>query len=396
MATPSTRGTLWSVRTTIFCLGVGVLVGPIGFKLIEPEVREQAQLIESLGEIALAVCLFCVGLRLRATFDWPLWRTPVRLATITMVGTLLIAASAAHLFFDLSFPESLLLGAILSPTDPVLASDIRLGPDDDLSTVRFSLAAEGALNSGMAFPAVVFSLGQLGLYDSGPLALRWLAFDVLWSVAIAAVVGWLVGFAAARMLVRIDTGGLNGEGSLSEVLIVFACGAVAYAAALAVHGYGFVAVFIAGIALARKGRLRALIQSPPRLTRHIRRAAMRAEHLAELSIIVMLGVLLGNTGLRPTMFLFALLLLLVARPLAVRVGLARLTMPEGSRRLVEWFGVRGIASVYYLMHSINAGLGAAFARELTAIVLAVLVTSIVLHSLSSSLPLMPRQLKEES
>jgi NhaP-type Na+/H+ or K+/H+ antiporter len=96
------------------------------------------------------------------------------------------------------------------------------------------------------------------------------------------------------------------------------------------------------------------------------------------------------------MFLFALLLLLVARPLAVRVGLARLPMPEGTRRLMEWFGVRGIASVYYLMHSINEGLSARFAKELTAIVLAVLVTSIVIHSLSSSLPLVPRHLKQES
>jgi sodium/hydrogen antiporter len=372
------------------------LIGPLGLKLVEPEVREQAQLIESLGEIAVAVCLFCVGLRLRAAFEWPLWRAPVRLATVTMVGTLIIAASAAHLFFDLSFPESLLLGAILAPTDPVLASDMRLGTDDDLSSVRFSLAAEGAFNSGMAYPAVVFSLGQLGLHDSGPLGLRWLALDVVWSIAIAVVIGWIAGLVTSRTMTRIDTSSSHSEGSLSEVLLVLACGAIAYLIAIAVHSYGFLAVLTAGIALTRKGKLRALLQPQPRLPRYIQRTALRVEHLAELAMVIVLGVLLANSGMRPAMFLFALLLLLVARPLAVRVGLARLQMPEGARRLVEWFGVRGIASVYYLMHSINEGLSAPFARELTAIVLAVLVTSIVIHSLSSSLSLLPRHLKQES
>jgi NhaP-type Na+/H+ or K+/H+ antiporter len=332
---------------------------------------------------------------LRAIFEWPLWRTPVRLATITMVFTLIIIAAAAHLFFDLTFPESLLLGAILSPTDPVLASDMPLGAEDDAGSVRFSLAAEGALNSGMAFPAVVFSLGQLGLHDSGPLGLRWLALDVLWSVTAGIVVGWLIGLAASRAMARIDTSSTHTEGSLSEVLLVLSCGAIAYALALAVHGYGFLAVLTAAIALTRKGKLRALLHPSPRLPRYLQRTALRVEHFAELAMMVVLGVLLGNTGLRPVMFLFALLLLLVARPLAVRVGLAGLPMPEGARRLVEWFGVRGIASVYYLMHSINEGLSAPFARELTAIVLAVLVTSIVIHSLSSSLPLVPRHLKQE-
>jgi len=114
-----------------------------------------------------------------------------------------------------------------------------------------------------------------------------------------------------------------------------------------------------------------------------------------LLMVALLGALLGITEMRPTMFLFALLLLLVARPLAVRLGLARLPVSESGRRLVEWFGIRGIASVYYLMHSINEGLSAPFARELTALTLAVLVTSIILHSLSSALPLVPRHLNQE-
>jgi NhaP-type Na+/H+ or K+/H+ antiporter len=215
-------------------------------------------------------------------------------------------------------------------------------------------------------------------------------------VAAGIVLGWLMGLAASRAMARIDTNSSHDEGSLSEILLVLACGAIAYALALAIHAYGFLAVLTAGIALARKGKLRALLQPPPRLPRYIQRTALRVEHLAELAMVMVLGVLLGNTGIRPVMFLFALLLLLVARPLAVRVGLARLQIAEGTRRLMEWFGVRGIASVYYLMHSINEGLSAPFARELTAIVLAVLVTSIVIHSLSSSLPLVPRHLKQES
>jgi sodium/hydrogen antiporter len=395
MATPNTQGMRWSVRTTILCLAIGALLGPLGFKLIEPGVSEQAQLIESVSEIALAVCLFCVGLRLRAPFEWHAWRLPVRLSTVTLLATLLMIAAIAHIFFDLSFAQSLLLGAILSPTDPVLASDIPLSQEDDTHSIRFSLAAEGALNSGMAFPGVIFSLGLLGLHDSGPFGLRWLTLDVLWAVSAGAGLGWLIGAGTARVLMRLDTNA-NGDAGLPEFLLVLICAAIAYVAALAVHGYGFLAVLAAGIALSRGGKLRLRIQSPPRLARRVQRTAIHVEHLAELLMVTLLGSLLGITEMRPTMFLFALLLLLVARPLAVRLGLARLPVSETGRRLVEWFGIRGIASVYYLMHAINEGLEAPFARELTALTIAVLVTSIVLHSLSSALPLVPRHLNQES
>jgi NhaP-type Na+/H+ or K+/H+ antiporter len=396
MSTQSNQSTRWSVRTTILCLAVGALVGPLGFKLVEPEVREQAQLIESFSEIALAICLFCVGLRLRAPFEWRAWRIPIRLATATMLGTLVIIAAVAHIFFELSFAQSLLLGAILAPTDPVLASDMPLSQEDDATGVRFSLAAEGALNSGIAYPAVVFSLGLLGLHDPGPFGLRWLTLDVLWSVAAGVAIGWLAGAGTARALLRLDSAA-SGEAGLPEGLLVLICGAIAYVGALAVHGYGFLAVLAAGIALSRGGKLqiRIHLQPPPRLARRLQRTALHIEHLTELLMVALLGALLGITELRPAMFLFALLLLLVARPLAVRLGLARLPVSESGRRLVEWFGIRGIASVYYLMHSINEGLSAPFAKELTALTLAVLVTSIILHSLSSALPLVPRHLNQE-
>jgi NhaP-type Na+/H+ or K+/H+ antiporter len=396
MATPSTQSQRWPLRTTILCLAIGALVGPFGFKLIEPEVREHAQIIESLSEIALAACLFCVGLRMRVPLEWRLWRVPVRLATATMLGTLIIIAAVAHIFFDLSFAQSLLLGAILAPTDPVLASDVRLGPpgpDEEQGAVRFSLAAEGALNSGMAFPAVVFSLGLLGLHDPGPLGMRWLALDLLWPVASGVALGWFAGAAAARLIMRLETN-TNGESGVPEGLLVLLCAAAAYAAAIAAHAYGFLAVFAAGIALSRGGKLRFRMQTP-RVARHLQRGALRVEHFAELMMVTLLGALLAMSDLRPAMFLFALVLLLAVRPLAVRMGLGRVPVPEGGRRLVEWFGIRGIASVYYLMHSINEGLPSPFARELTALTLAVLVTSIVLHSLSSSLPLVPRHLNQE-
>jgi NhaP-type Na+/H+ or K+/H+ antiporter len=396
MATPNTQAPRWPLRTTILCLGIGALAGPFGFKLIETEAREHAQVLEFLSEIALAVCLFCVGLRMRAPLEWVHWRVPVRLATVTMVGTLIIIAAVAHIFFDLSFAQSLLLGAILAPTDPVLASDVRIGQpatEEEQSDVRFALAAEGALNSGMAYPAVVFSFGLLGLHDPGPFGMRWLALDLIWPVAAGIALGWFAGAGTARLVARLESN-TNGDSGFPEGLLVLLCAAVAYAAAIAVHAYGFLAVFAAGFALSRGGKLRFRLQ-PPRIARQLRRVALRVEHFAALLMVTLLGALLAMADIRPAMFLFALLLLLVARPLAVRLGLGRLPVPEGGRRLVEWFGIRGIASVYYLMHAINEGLSAPFARELTALTLAVLVTSIVLHSLSSSLPLVPRHLNQE-
>src|SRR5690606_33235980 len=101
----------------VIYLAIGLLAGPLGLSLLAPALNEDGWLIEAVAEAAVAISLLCVGLRLRAPLQWNAWKLPLRLGTVTMLATMAMIAGAAHVFFELSFAQALLLGAILAPTD---------------------------------------------------------------------------------------------------------------------------------------------------------------------------------------------------------------------------------------------------------------------------------------
>jgi NhaP-type Na+/H+ or K+/H+ antiporter len=370
--------TRWSANPVLWGLAVGILAGPPGLRLLEPHAVEDSGLVESVSELVLLVSLFCVGLRLRVPFEWHLWRTPLRLATLTMLATATLAAAAAHVLFDMNLLEALLLGAVLAPTDAVLASDIHVPAEGDLDPVPFTLAAEGALTSALAAPLLLMVLGFLGLDDSGSDALGSHILLGLWSVAGGAVVGWLLGVLMMRWLALLDP---DRQGDLLEDMIVVATAALAYICALGLRTEGLIAVFVAGLALSHGGRLRRSLRKPTPSPRVLRFAG-RVERFAAVLVMVLLGALLAGVDFRLRMVVFALVLLAGLRPLAVRLGLGGLRLPAVQRRPLEWFGARGAASLYCLGLAINHGLSGPFAHELASSALVVVVTSIVFSAVS--------------
>jgi len=160
MAVSSSHVARRPLTPPIVYLGAGVLLGPIGLGLIDAGWREHGRVVETLGELLVALALFCIGLRLRQALEWRAWRVPVRLSTITTVATATLVAGTAHVFFDLDFAHALLLGAILAPTDPVLARDVPLPLESDTESVRTTLVGEGALNQAVALSVLLFALGR--------------------------------------------------------------------------------------------------------------------------------------------------------------------------------------------------------------------------------------------
>src|SRR6185437_5966412 len=196
--------TRWSTSPVILGIGVGLLAGPQGLKLIEPQLAEDGALIQSLCEAVLLICLFCAGLRLRAPLEWTPWRVPMQLASLATVSAALLSAGAAYLIFGMSLLQSLLLAVILAPTDAVLASDAHAVSEGEQELVPFALAAEGAVTSAIVAPVVVLVLTRMGVMGAGTAMLGSLTLTVLWSLAGGAVVGWLIGAGAARWLALID------------------------------------------------------------------------------------------------------------------------------------------------------------------------------------------------
>jgi NhaP-type Na+/H+ or K+/H+ antiporter len=371
----------------------GWLIGPQAGALLELDLFDNARLLETFTEVAVLISLFAVGLRLRVRLTDRLWVAPLLLATVTMVLTI-VAMVAVGLSFGLSIGAAMLLAAVLSPTDPVLASDVQVENPNDRDKLRFGLSGEGGLNDGTAFPFVMLALGLLGLHDLGRDGWRWWAVDLLWAVGGGLAIGWALGWSFSRMVLHLRREREQALGM--ESFLTLGLIALTYGVALTLKTYGFLAVFVAGLAMRAveytdSDRLRqppARGDASPQTSAYMARAvldfALDIERLAELTVMLLVGSLLQAGIFSWTSIGVAAALLFVGRPLAVRLTLIGSELTVGQRRLAAWFGIRGVGSVYYLAFAISHG---ATHREIAWVaeaVLATVVASVLLHGTSAT------------
>jgi len=370
--------TRWSSSPVILGIGVGLLAGPLGLRLIEPQLAEDGALIQSLSEAVLLICLFCTGLRLRAPLEWAPWRAPLQLASLTTVSAALLSAGAAYLIFGMSLLQALLLAVILAPTDAVLAADAHAAAEGEQELVPSALAAEGAVTSSIAAPVALLVLTRMGVTGAGTAVLGSLTLTLLWSLLGGVLVGWLLGVAASRWLAAIDR---DRQGDLLEEMIVFATGALAYVCALALRADALLGALAAGLALSHGGRWRTTRKQP--LGARVLRFAGRAERGATVLVMVLLGTLLGTADFTPRAALYAAVLLILVRPVAVRLGLGQPVVTPAQRRMLELFAARGPAALYCLALVAGHDLPPVYARQLESAVLVVIVVSVISGAVSA-------------
>lgn len=391
------------LSTGLLYLAIGFVLGPSGFGLLVLDPLRDSETLERVFEIAVLISLFTLGLKLRLPFADPVWRIALRLATSAMIVTVAGVAAAAVFLFDLPLAAGILLGAILAPTDPVLASDVQIKRLGDRDRVRFGLTAEGAMNDGTAFPFVFLGLGLLGLRETGPFLLHWLAVDLVWAVCAGLAIGWVCGLAVGRLVVFLRRQMREPIG-LEEFLILGLV-ALSYGLALAAESLGFLAVLAAGIAVRRiemrnTDRFEQASESEKRFVRSDAEPARevahglltfneRFERIAELVAVLLLGGLLSAGHFALGGIALAVLLVAVVRPLSVVLGLAGGGVERQQLALIGWFGIRGVGSLYYLMFAINQGLQEPVVERVLPLVLTVVTVSIVIHGVSAT-PLMQR------
>lgn len=390
-----TAGRPWMARLPLspamFYLFVGFALGPAGVGLLAVHPLGNAVPLERLAEIAVLISLFVAGFKLGQRREDDRWHVPVRLASVSMVATVGLIALAGFFLLGLSLGAAVLLGAILAPTDPVLASEVQLSHPDDRDQLRFALTGEGALNDGTAFPFVMLGLGLMGLHELGVYGWRWWAVDVAWAVAGGLAVGFTMGMFTGRLMSWL--GRRANAALLAHEFVALGLVALAYGVALLAHTYGFLAVFAAGFALRRVAH--AVDTSGGHGTPASAEAALAAvqhfneqvERFAEVAVVLVVGALIGTIDFRGEVLWFVPLLFLVIRPLAVAVGLLGTTSTRMERGLTGWFGIRGVGSIYYLMFAITHGIRDEAGERIAGLTLAVVVASIVVHGLSVT-PLM--------
>ncbi|MBL8253222.1 MAG: cation:proton antiporter [Candidatus Competibacter sp.] len=397
------------LSTAMLYLAAGYGLGPVGVALMAPDPLTCTVLLERMAEVAVLISLFAVGLKLGLPLSNKGWRLPVRLAAVSMMLTVALIAAIGVMGLGLSLGAAILLGAILAPTDPVLASDVQVEEANDRDRLRFSLTGEGALNDGAAFPFVMLGLGLLGLHDLGAEGWRWLAIDVLWAIAGGLGIGGALGALIGRLVVYLRSRHQESVG-LDEFLALGLI-ALTYGLAVLAHAYGFLAVFAAGLALRRvkeqPGKASSSTARETGLQSRQAHAALatdseyasaymmqevqgfneRLERIAEVAVVLVVGAMLPFIDLSASAVGFLSLLFLVVRPLSVWLGLLGAPVSGDQRILISWFGIRGIGSIYYLMYAINHGLPRSLAEEIIALTLTTVAVSIVLHGISVT-PLM--------
>src|SRR5436190_7704415 len=237
------------LSTSMLYLAVGVAVSPLWLDWLQVTATSHARALERIAEVVLLLSLFGSGLKMSVGLSDGRWLLPLRLAVVSMLVTVALIAGAGVLWLGLPLGAAILLGGILAPTDPVLASDVQVAEPTDRDRLRFALTGEAGLNDGTAFPFVLLGLGLLGLHDLGNSLWRWLAIAVLWGVAVGIGVGALLGTLVGRFVLYLRR--THKEAVCLDNVLALGLIGMAYGLASLAHGYGFLAVFAAGVALRR-------------------------------------------------------------------------------------------------------------------------------------------------
>jgi sodium/hydrogen antiporter len=321
---------------------LGVLWFPESFAGLDP--ITSPGLWETTAEIVVIVVLFSTGLRIDNLGDLRLWRPTLMLLAVTMPLTITAIAALGWAVAGMTVAGAVLLGAVLAPTDPVLAGDVQVGPplEGREHPVRFALTTEAGLNDGLAFPFVYLALHlAVENWDAALLA-QWLVWDVLYRVGVGVALGAAVGWVLGQLLFRVpsrSTLAETGTGILSLAAVLLAYGMVELA-----EGYGFIAAFVAGVAVRRVER-----EHPYHKRLHSFSEAL--EDAVTGLLLVLLGAAMPMLWPHLTWQHSAIGfgLLLVIRPLAGSIGLIGSDLGARERVVVALYGVRGIGSVYYLV-----------------------------------------------
>lgn len=408
------------VSTAAIYLVFGCVIGPWGFSLLRIDLNHGAAWLERLTEVAVILALFIGGLRLRLPLLDAAWRGAHRLASVVMLGSIAGVAAFGALVLDMPPALAMLLGAILAPTDPVLAGTVTVGHSQDNDRLRYALSGEAGLNDGAAFPFVVLGLMLLLTPEVGAKELGlWAAHRLLWAIPVGLCVGYVLGrwVGSAAIILRTR----NRDTAAPTDFLALALIALSYAAAELIGAWGFLSVFAAGLGL-RRTEVRTVEDAPhpaaleksneehpPAETlvapntvteQELEEPAVAAgvmvaevfsfgdilERMLEVLLVVIVGVSLASHW-DPRGLLLGAALIVLIRPVCSLLLLVGTPTTRLQRWLLGWFGIRGIGSLYYLAYAIMHGVSSTDARALADLTVSVVAVSIAVHGLTSQ-PLM--------
>lgn len=363
---------------------------------IDPDfMYSQTKLLEHVTELIVIIALMEAGVKIDRLFDWKSWRISWRLLGITMPITILLVWIAGWWVGGLVSSTALLLGSVIAPSDPVLASDIQVAapnhgakdeetgkeesePEKKEDEVRFSLTSEAGLNDGLAFPFTYLAIFIAASGFSQELVWSWFTTHVIYKIGLGIAIGYIGGRIAGRYFLNIPaysdhSKAISGLPSLALTLII-------YGVTELFAGYGFIAVFVGALTL-RKFDPDHLQHS------HLHGFIEKTQRVFTSSIILIFGIIVGQGILADVTneeILITALIVFLVRPVAGILGLVGAKLPKMEMWAISFLGLRGIGSLYYFYYAINKQEFEGQNSVLNIVLLTILF-SIVIHGILAPL-----------
>lgn len=361
--------------SSVIYLLFGIMLGKHGIEVLMVDSIENSKLFEVIAEVTVIISIFTVGLKLKVPLKDKRWMIPLSMSTLSMVLTVGLISVLTYYLTGLDIGHSIIAGAVLAPTDPVLASDVQLNSPDDPNHLKFTLTSEGGMNDGTAFPFVMLGLGLIGV-DSNWSFGRWVMVDLLWAIFAGVGIGVLCGISVSKTAHYVK---YVKKRTYFEDFLTIASIAISYGLAIQCHAYGFLAVFANALTIRQMQTSKKLKASLPDDSLAFNE---QLERIFEVLSVGIVGLLIDVRSFAWKHLVYALAIFLLIRPLAIFIGTHFTSLKLKEKLFLSWFGIRGIGSVYYLYFAFNHDSYAGEESILLQLVLWTIVFSILIHGIS--------------
>jgi sodium/hydrogen antiporter len=363
----------------IYVLFGAVLYKIFGASLPLPDPISKNEFSVRLTELVVIVSLMGTGLKIDQPFSIRQWAIPFRLVSITMLISISLVTMIGVYILGLDLPSSLLLGAVLAPTDPVLASDVQVGPplEKAQDNVRFSLTAEAGMNDGSAFPFTWLAIILMINGGSTEVLMGWVWFDLVYRIVAGVLMGFLIGRILAFLLFRLPEK-IKGI-QTRDGLVAISATLLVYGLAEWIHGYGFIAVFVTAITI-RNYELEHTYH------RRMHDFTDQVERILMAIVLILFGGSLVSGILQELNWisaLFGILFVMIIRPATAILSLLGGKLHIKEKLAISFFGIRGMGSFFYLSFALQQTFFP-FHGELWSIVSFIVLLSIIVHGLTAT------------
>lgn len=378
-----------SLPVVYVLIGNLIFLLPLDFPKFSPiESDFDNKIVEYTTEFLVIISLMSAGIAIDRKFRWKTWKEIWPFLVILMPASIIAVAVSGYFALGLSVAAAILLGACISPTDPVLADSVQVLPPGhgEGNSARFSLTLEAGLNDGLAFPFVYLAIAAIGMTSLGDWTWHWFGLDLIGRVTIGLAIGYGAGLAISHYIFKIED---HEKASMDEPrgariactnegLIILGAVLFSYGLTEIFYGYGFLAVFVAAVTIRQKE-----ISHGYKIASH--HFIEQVERIVLIFMLIGVGALLAGGALKALTWqgtLLALAIVFVIRPLLGLLVLIRCPVPFKTRFAMSFLGIRGIGSLYYLSYGQAKGDFGGL-EQLWAVVGLTILLSIVVHGSSA-------------